>query len=318
MTKIIKQFQGSFYGFLVGDAMGVPVEFCDRESLINNPVIDMLGYGSYDVPKGSWSDDSSMTIATMDSIISKNKIDYKDMADKFLEWINNAKYSSVSYVFDIGTTTKKALQRYQGGLNPLESGLEGINYNGNGSIMRMLPLAFYAKIKNLSESEIIDLACDASSITHRHEISCIGCYIYIRYVMFLLDGFDRYISYEKIKKLDYSAFKEENLKEYRRLLNTDFFNYPLSEISSSGYVVHTLEASLWCIGNTDSFKEAIIGAINLGEDTDTIGAITGSLAGIIYGFEDIPKNWINNLQKKDYINWIYTSFIKTLTNLSVK
>ena len=295
---MIKKFKGSYYGFLVGDAMGVPVEFCDRKTLLNNPVTDMLGHGSYDVPEGSWSDDSSMMLATMDSIISKNKIDYKDLADKFLEWISYSKYSSSQNVFGVGTTIIKAIERYKDGMSPLEAGLEGINYNGKGSIMRMIPIAFYAKLKNLKESEIIDLAFDASSITHRHEISCLGCYILIRYVMFLLEGYDKFVSYIKIKELDYSAFKEESLNEYYRLLKADFINYPLSEIRSSGYVVHVLEAVIWCINNTDSFEEAVIGAINLGDATDTIGALTGALAGIIYGYESIPKKWIHKLQKK--------------------
>ncbi len=311
----MKQFKAAYYGFLVGDALGVPLEFTKREVLMTHPVTKMLGYGSYDVPAGSWSDDSSMMIATIDSISACNGIDYKDMMDKFLEWISFSKYTALGFVFDVGRTTLKAINRYQSGKSPLESGLEGINYNGNGSLMRILPIAFYAQTKKLSEVEIIDLVCDVSSLTHAHEISCLGCYIYVRYVMFLLDGLDKMVCYEKIKQLDYSAFSDESLKAYRRILFDDITNYSLETISSSGYVVHTLEAVIWCINNTDGYMQAVIGAINLGEDTDTIGALTGALAGIIYGYGDIPKKWINKLQKNDYLKLIYTSFVKTMANL---
>ncbi|MFR2585961.1 MAG: ADP-ribosylglycohydrolase family protein [Bacilli bacterium] len=311
----MKQFKAAYYGFLVGDAMGVPLESTERNILIEHPVTKMLGYGGYDVPAGAWSDDSSMMIATIDSISACSGIDYNDMMDKFSEWINFSKYTSVGLVFGAGRTTLKAIMRYQEGMMPLEAGLEGINYNGNGSLMRIMPVAFYAYVKGLTENEIIDLVCDVSSLTHAHEISCLGCYIYVRYVMFLLDGFDKMVCYEIIKKLDYSAFSDESIRAYRRLLFDDIANYSIEAISSSGYVVDTLEAVIWCINNTDSYKQAVIGAINLGDDTDTVGALTGALAGIIYGYGDIPKKWINKLQKSDYLKLIYTSFVKTMANL---
>ncbi len=311
----MKKFKGSFYGFLIGDAMGVPVEFCQREELLLDPVTRMIGYRNYDIPAGSWSDDSSMMLATMDSITSKNKIDYDDIMKKFSEWISYAKYTSVDYVFDIGRTTLKAIVRYQNGMEALECGLKGDNFNGNGSLMRMVPIAFYAYAKNLEENDIIDLVSLSSSLTHSHGISILGCYIYVRYLIFLLDGFDKNQSYDLIKKLDYSFVSSEIKEEYKNLFADNFLSLPLDKISSTGYIVHTLESVIWCVNNTNSFKEAIIGAINLGGDTDTIGALTGALAGIIYGFHSIPKYWINNLQKKDYLKLMYSSFLKTLNRI---
>lgn len=311
----MKNFKASFYGFIIGDAMGVPLEFKERRHLLENPITTMTGYGSYNVPKGSWSDDSSMMIATMDSIICKNSIDYHDLMTKFSEWISYAKYTSVDEVFDIGRTTLKAISRFQSGLPPLEAGLAGENYNGNGSLMRMVPIAFYASEKGLSENDIIDLVYDVSSLTHSHEISKLGCYIFVRYLMFLLDGFDKIKSYELIKKLDYSFAKFEAYDKYERILKENIMSFPVEEISSSGYIVETLEAVLWCIGNTSSFSKAIIGSINLGGDTDTIGALTGSVAGIIYGFDEIPHEWLNDLQKPDYLKLMSTSFIKCLNKI---
>ena len=315
MVIVMKRFKASYYGFLVGDAMGVPLKFEKRENLLKNPVIDMRGYGSYNVPVGSWSCNSSMMLATMDSISSKNRIDYDDMMTKYSEWISFSKYTSTGEVFDIGRTTLKAISRYQEGYNSLESGLEGVNDNGNGALMRMLPIAFYAHHLELEENDIIDLVCRASSLTHGHEISKLGCYIFVRYVMFLLDGHDKEMSYHLIKMLNYSSFSMEAKNAYNRLLNGDIVGYPLDCISSSGYVVDTLEAVIWCINNTDNFSQAVIGAINLGDDTDTIGALTGGIAGIIYGMDNIPKDWNNALQKKDYLKLMLTVFIKSFSKL---
>ena len=295
--------------------MGVPLEFEERRKLLENPVTEMIGHGSYDVPKGSWSDDSSMMIATMDSIASKGSIDYTDLMEKFSEWISYSKYTAIDEVFDIGRTTLKAIVKFQDGMDPLECGLDGENYNGNGALMRMLPIAFYAYFRELGESDVIDLASNTSSLTHRHEVSRLGCYIFVRYVMFLLDGFDKIKSYELIKKLDYSFVSFDTYDKYKRILKDNIMGKPLEEISSSGYIVDTLETVLWCIGNTSNFSKAIIGSINLGGDTDTIGALTGGVAGIIYGFEEIPKTWIGDLQKQDYLKLVYTSFIKGMNSL---
>ncbi len=293
-------------GFAIGDAMGVPIEFEKRERLVKKPVTSMLGYGSYDVPEGTWSDDTSMTLATMDSIIELGEINYNDIADKFCAWINNAKYTATNEVFDIGTTTKFALMRYWNDkVDAIKCGGSGINENGNGSLMRMLPIALYCSYQKLEEDEIYDIVKNISSITHSHEISIMGCYIYVLYMINLLNGNDKLESYSIIKKVNYSKYFSDNtINEYNRLLKTNIHECHIDDISSSGYVRNTLEAVIWVILNTNSYSEAIIGAINLGEDTDTIGAITGSIAGLLYGYESIPKKWINKMKKIDYLEEI--------------
>lgn len=311
----MKRFKDSFYGFVIGDALGVPASSIEREELINHPVTQMLKSATYNLPLGAWSDATSLTLATMDSIIAKEQIDYRDMADRFLQWINLAKYTSTESIFGVGTTTLKAIERYKNGLGPLESGMEGINYNGSGSLMRMIPIAYFAWVKKLTESDIIDLVYNVSSITHRHEISCMGCYIFVRYMMFILDGFDKYLSYEKIKQLDYSSFDKDNINAYDRLLKTNIINYPLNEISSSGYIVDTLEAVIWCINNTENYTESVIGAINLGDNTNVIGALTGSIAATIYGYNQIDKKWISQIKKRDYLNWMCNAYMKALNNI---
>lgn len=304
----------SLYGFIVGDAMGVPIEFEDREKLINKPVTSMLGYGSHDVEAGVYSDDTSMTLATMDSIIRQNGIiNYNDIADKFCNWINNNEYTATNKVFDIGMTTKYALIKYfNNKIDATMCGGTNINENGNGSLMRMLPIALYCFYKNIKDdNEIFTLVKNSSSITHAHDISILGCYIYVRYFISLLETKNKISSYNFIKKLDYSMFIEEVKLEYSRILFSDISTLNINDINSSGYVVDTLEAVFWIVLNCSSYNESIIGAINLGGDTDTIGAITGSIAGILYGYDNISKRWISKLKSKDYIDEIIIKFENT-------
>jgi len=304
----------SLYGFIVGDTMGVPVEFEDREKLINKPVTSMLGYGSHDVEAGVYSDDTSMTLATMDSIIKQNGIiNYNDIADKFCNWVNNNEYTATNKIFDIGMTTKYALIKYfNNKIDATMCGGTNINENGNGSLMRMLPIALYCFYKNIKgDNEIFTLVKNSSSITHAHDISILGCYIYVRYVISLLETKNKISSYHFIKKLDYSMFIEEVKLEYYRILFSDISTLNINDINSSGYVVDTLEAVFWIVLNCSSYNESIIGAINLGGDTDTIGAITGSIAGILYGYDNISKRWISKLKNKDYIDEIIIKFENT-------
>lgn len=299
----------SLIGLAIGDAMGVPIEFSIREKCIANPLTKMVGFGSHDVPAGSWSDDTSMTIATMDSYIEKKSIDYKDIMDKYVEWVVQYKYTPCNFRFDIGHTCAKAIYNYsRNNISPIECGLKEIGDNGNGSLMRILPIALYSFYKGLKEEEIIELTNNISSLTHAHEISKLGCYIYVRFVLFLLNGKDKFSAYNMIKCDDYSSYSEESIKVYERILKHDISKLKLNSINSSAYIVDTLEASIWVLLNTESFSQAIIGAINLGQDTDTVGAVTGSMAGIIYGYDKIPQEWLNKLLKLDYLENICNKF----------
>ena len=300
----------SVYGFVIGDAMGVPVEFQPRNKLVNNPVTTMIGYGSYTEPEGTWSDDTSMTLATMDSIIKENgSINYNDIANRFCNWINHADYTATDNVFDIGITTKYALMKYWScHTEATKCGGTNIGDNGNGSLMRMLPIALYCYYKKLDDNKILEIVKNTSSITHAHERSILGCYIYVKYILYLIEFKDKYIAYDMIKKEDYSMFSENEVNEYRRILKENVNNYHIDDIKSTGYVVYSLETALWVILNTNSFNEVIIKAINLGEDTDTIGAITGSMAGILYGYDKINNSWLEKLKNKEYISDLIEKF----------
>lgn len=292
----------SVFGFAIADAVGVPAEFKSRSFLKMHPITDMVGYGTHNMPEGTWSDDSSMTIATMDSINECQGIDYNDIMKKFCEWARDSKYTATGVFFDIGISTSTALSKYIKGQNPTECGGKNIRDNGNGSLMRILPVVLFSNSKNLSYEDEVKLINEISSLTHGHEISQLGCKIYADYVKGLLNGLSKSESLENLQAIDYSqSYSLETIRYYQRILDGSIINIPEEQIKSSGFVVDTLEASIWCTHNSESYEESVLKAVNLGDDTDTVGAITGSINGIIYGYYKIPKYWRDNLKSKEYL-----------------
>lgn len=313
----MSKFIDSIIGHAVGDAMGVPTEFCIREYLLKNPVKEMIGSDKTGQSAGSWSDDTSMEIATIDSFIQNKEFNYDDIMHKWEEWINEAKYTANNDTFDVGRTCLRAIRNHSLGTEPLKCGIDGEQSNGNGSLMRILPVALYSYYRKLDVNEIIKLTNELSSLTHKHDISKLGCYIYVRYIMFLLDGKNKNEAYELIKTLDYSTYDEYAISKYERILKNDIASYTIDNILSTGYVVDTLECALWILLNANSYKETIIATTNIGNDTDTIGAIAGSMAGIIYGYDSIPTSWIDKLMRKDYLIGLASDFEKEIMNYEI-
>lgn len=298
-----KSIKNGIIGFVVGDVLGVSVEFMNREELRKNPVVDLRAYGTHNQPLGSWSDDTSMTLATMDSIIHKEKIDTTDIGNRFLNWYRKNEYTPLGKVFDIGRTTIQALAKYELKLDEAKNcGEENEYSNGNGSLMRMIPIAYYIyykKIKN--DKEIYNIVKDVSSITHRHEVSILGCYIYVSFILGLLNGLEKEQAYKNIKNLNYNYFSKDSLKRYDRTLEDDITALNLDDISSDGYIVSTLECVLYMFLKSNDYNTTILEGVNLGNDTDTISSCLGGLLGLYYGLDSIKESWRKNIIKYDYI-----------------
>ena len=275
------------WGHAVADALGVPVEFETREQLANNPVTEMRGFGSYDVPAGSWSDDTSMTLALMESMTRVGRVDYTDIMKNFIRWMDEADFTPTGVMFDIGRATMQALMKFVHGTGPLQCGGMSEHDNGNGSLMRIAPMALYlyAKRGTAVEAEDMQVVHEISMLTHGHPRSMLACGIYVQIALQLLDGKKLIDAIrEGIKQA--KEFYENHplfIKEmpvYGRAWDIDrLAKMPVEAIKSSGYVVDTMEAVLWCLLNTSSYEECVLKAVNLGEDTDTIAAIAGGLAG---------------------------------------
>ena len=269
------KLQDAILGLAIGDALGVPYEFEKRGTFL---CTEMVGYGTHNQPEGTWSDDTSMVLATLDSLKSNDgKIVPKDMFERFNYWLLYGDYTAHGEVFDAGIATCKALQTGKSQTGEYD--------NGNGSLMRILPLAFIP----CTDDEIRAV----SAITHGHRISMDACVIYVHIAKRLLAGES---ICEIIPTLQYD-------KPFDRLHRIDQIS--TSEIKSSGYVVDTLEAALWAVShksnNADkekSFRNDLLDAVNLGQDTDTVGAVAGGLAGIIYGLDEV-SDWVETLQNRE-------------------
>lgn len=310
-------YKDSFFGFVVGDALGVPLECTPRVELKNHPVNDMIGFRTHMMPPGTWSDDTSMTLAELDSISEKEDIDYYDIMDKFVSWCRNNDYTGTGVFFDIGNTTKKALTNYTLGNNPLDCGCSTINDNGNGSLMRMLPFVIYSIKNELNEDDEVKLINEASGITHNHEISKLGCKIYCDIMKYLFNGKNIDEIIEIVSKKDYKQYYSlEAINAYKRILDGSIKYAQEKDIISHGYVVSTLEAAIWSLYNSVDYSSAVLTAINLGGDTDTVAAVTGSLAGAYYGM--IPTKWIENVSNIELVDYLYNSFIEKLRNKDQK
>lgn len=285
-------YKDVLFGVAVGDALGVPVEFKSRESIARKPVVDMIGFGSHDQPPGTWSDDSSLTFCLAD--VLADEYDLQKIADSFVSWLYDELWTARGEVFDVGIATRAAIERVLRKVSPELAGGFDEASNGNGSLMRILPLVFYIKNKPVAERFATIKA--VSSITHGHIRSVIACFYYLEFTRKLLLGTDPLVAYNELKDevgsfLNSIAINPDEISLFSRLLNSNIHDLPEAEIQSSGYVLHTLEASVWCLLNTSNYRDAILKAVNLGLDTDTTGAVTGGLAGLHYGYESIPEHW---------------------------
>ena len=298
----LQDVRAVMFGHAIADALGVPVEFTDRETLRADPVTDYRGFGSHQVPAGTWSDDTSMSLACLDSL--NRGLDFEDMMNRFCNWKRHADYTATGVVFDMGITTQQALHQFLCGIPARQCGLRGEYDNGNGSIMRIHPAVLYAAARGMSQEETAVLTHQISALTHAHARSQMGCGIYSFVLSALLRTKDQASVLPALAQA--KAFYEtqnwpREMKTYERVFSADFADTPEEEIDSNGYVVSTLEAAVWCLLNTKTYSECVLKAVNLGSDTDTVGAVAGSLAGALYGMEAIPQKWYKGLTKKEEI-----------------
>ena len=299
------KLKSAILGLAVGDALGVPYEFISRDIIKKNPCIDIIGYGTHNKKAGTWSDDTSLTLCLLDNLNNKN-INYNNIMNSFAMWYDKGYYTADGDTFDIGITTRDAINNYKRGKNPIKCGLSDEYSNGNGSLMRILPIAFYInKYFNsqlFDNSEVINIIYNISSLTHSHKRSLIACVIYTAIALNLINDMNIEEAINKALKDSFDYYKnEKEINNYKRIFESNFKKLNDTKIESSGYVVHTLEASIWILLNTSNYKDAVLKAVNLGDDTDTTAAVTGGLAGLYYGIENIPTNWIDTLINKEFI-----------------
>lgn len=314
------QLKGLLFGLAVGDALGVPVEFKQRSYLSEHPVSDMIGYGSHNQPKGTWSDDTSLALCLAESIAHGYSI--QDLARRFVNWKEQAYWTPHGEVFDIGIATSIAIHEIYKGVDPKQSGGSHEHSNGNGSLMRILPLLIY--IEHHCIDERFRLVREVSSLTHAHIRSVFSCFIYLEFALELLKETNKMQAFENMQNRVNLFWKESDIiseieiNKFHKLLCNPIQDYDIKpiyeyqerEIGSSGYVLDTLEAAFWCFLKYDSYSDIVLKAVNLGSDTDTTACVAGGLAGLHYTYEQIPKSWVEVLARREDITHLYNRLNK--------
>jgi ADP-ribosylglycohydrolase len=300
---------GGLWGSLVGDALGVPVEFINRETVQHYPVTDMRGYGTHDQPPGTWSDDGAMILCTVDSLLN-HEFNLADLGDRFLRWMDNDLWTATGIVFDVGGTTSGALRRISNGIPAEQAGGQSEECNGNGSLMRIIPAVL--RFADEPTAQFASRIEKISAITHGHARSRMACAFYGLVIRSLVQGWNLKAALD-MARAEFSVYERaEEFKRFRHILEDDFTSLPQGEILSTGYVLHTLHASLWCLFTTSSFEECVLKAVNLGGDTDTTGCVAGGLAGVHYGMSAIPEKWIRSLPRHDEVETLFNQFAELI------
>lgn len=301
-------FKGALYGLAIGDALGVPAEFKYKDDVRNMNITEMINRGS--VPKGTWSDDTCMALATLEAYTMNGNV-YENIMNNYIEWLENGKYSPLGYAYGTGSCCYKAIVNYMKDLDVKTCGCTGVRENGNGSLMRILPSCFYVNRLDINLEKRINKLKTFTALTHAHPISLMADTIYYLFLNKLIETKNKEIAFDYIINFDYSKFyDEETINTYSNILTYDLLKLDDIESKKNGYVVYTIEGVLFSIMKNNNFKDSVLCAINLGFDSDTLGAITGSLAGVLYGYNDIPESWIRDLRWKELLDDLINKFYK--------
>ncbi|MDZ4257687.1 MAG: ADP-ribosylglycohydrolase family protein [Gemmatimonadales bacterium] len=277
---------GSILGLVVGDAVGATNEFKTRGTF--TLVTDMVGGGPFDLPAGAWTDDSSMALCLAESLVETGKFDPVDQMQRYVRWWRNGYLSSTGICFDVGLTTRQALARFELTGEPF-AGSTDSNSAGNGSVMRLAPVVAWAP----DEETAVSLAHQSSRTTHGAAEAVDGCVLLARLLFAAYRGEDPTAPMARVGE-GWSVA----LRTVAAMARAEGYAPPAPP---TGYVVDTLACARWCAARGRNFREAVLLAANLGGDADSIAAVTGQIAGAIWGVEGIPPEWLERLAMRERV-----------------
>ncbi len=278
---------GALVGLAVGDAVGTTLEFKPRDSYEH--ITDMVGGGPFGLEPGQWTDDTSMALCLADTLLEKGQVDQADLMGRFVRWWRQGENSSTGTCFDIGMTTSSALLSFERSGEPV-AGSTDERSAGNGSLMRLAPVAV---LYHRSRVDAETAARAQSVTTHAAPAAVDACAYFAGLLVNAING--------KAEQELLRPEKIEGAEEVQVVAAGSWRDKRRDEIRSTGYVIHTLEAALWSVANSGSFEEAVLLAANLGDDADTVAAVTGQLAGALWGTGSIPEDWKRRLTWSDTI-----------------
>lgn len=296
------RYRGTLLGLAAGDALGATTEFEERGTF--EPVKDIVGGGIHKLKAGEWTDDTSMAMCLAESLLEMKGFDAKDQMTRYLRWWREGYWSATGKCFDIGGTVNSALARFERSGEPF-SGQTDPNTAGNGSLMRLAPVALYFAA---DRDKAIEMAAESSRTTHATAEAVDACRYFAALLLDALNGATKEALLhghhgglpggELAPRV--AAVAAGSYRSKRAPRGDENFD-ETKHVNNTGYVIHTLEAALWAFDEFDSFRDGCIAAANLGGDADTIAAVYGQLAGAFWGEEAIPAEWRKKLVRHDDI-----------------
>ena len=297
----MKFIKDGLFGLAIGEAFGVQLDMEEPEFL--SPVTTMQDNRAYECSIGTYSDDTCMLLASLDSFIRNKKLDYKDIADSLCDWVNENKYAACDYLFDISKTVRLALMDYWKNKNYELCGIIDEKRQDASSLSRIFLLNIINYDSTISDSKLLEEIKSITMITHNNEISFLGAFIAYKYMKYIIDGNTKEKALTMIKRYNYKKyFSEASINKFSRIINEDIKTLNIKDIDNSSNIVSVLESVFFIISNTESFKDAIITSNMLGNANGVRSSITGLFVGLIYHEKSIPKEWSIHLKRSDYLN----------------
>jgi len=281
----------SLIGFAIGDLLGIDSYNKTREELLENPIVHLH--------QNKYLYNEYLNEEMIKSIIIKKEINELDIANRFYNLFNSNLIDNKYIELDTKLSIYKTKENNK---------LNGLNNTSNNALIRMIPLSLYCHVKRYRQDKVYDLVKRVSSITNSSEDSFIACFILVNFIMNILNGKDKLASLSMVKCQDYSFFNQDKLSKFDRILNSDLTSLSINDIKTSNDVVESLEACLWVFLKSDKYRDAVVGAINLGGNTCLYGSIVSSISAMFYKRVNIPEKYIKEVPNLDELKYLSNKF----------
>ncbi|WP_444885325.1 ADP-ribosylglycohydrolase family protein [Microbulbifer sp. PSTR4-B] len=295
--ETLDKVKGCLVGLACGDAVGTTLEFKYKGEF--TPLSDMEGGGPFGLKKGQWTDDTSMALCLAHSLLQKKGFSATNQMNRYCNWYQYGYMSSTGECFDIGSTVLSALNRYLQTGDPF-SGSTSTRSSGNGSLMRLAPIPIFF---SSTASDAIYFAGESSRTTHGSDECIESCRLLCNLILSIFIGINK-------NELLASIEQTPTTEKVKTIASGQFLDQHYEELTGSGYVIESLISALWCFFNTNSFREAILLAANIGNDADTTAAICGQIAGAYYGVSGIPEEWAQQISLSEEIHTLAEDLYK--------
>lgn len=290
----------------LGDALGYPIQHDTRPNPFDDPIHEMVEHRTNQIPAGTWSDDTSLSIASLVSLTFGYNL--YDLMTRYSQWYHFGDYTPFNNAYDVDNTSKAAIERFDKGTTPVLCGGTLDSDNDNTALKRLMPLAFYILTKNQQytfNETVADIIHDYTATTNRTPKTFIGSGILTNVIIRLIQNPNKYAMLRAVKEaLDYYRSKDQYAAQvpfFEQLEESHFLRQSSTKLRPSSDVIATLNAVFWCLMNSEQYNVAVSKAVNLGSNADTIGSITSMLASLLFAPVTFPENWLSKLQGRNQI-----------------